>query len=371
MTEQEIIYTIALSRIPRLNQSTMRILYDTMGSATEVFEHRKEIKSFIPDATDRLVESLNNVDEALRRAEAEMDFINRKHIQCLCINDDNYPVKLKECPDAPLVLFYCGNANLNSKKIVSMVGTRHCTEYGKELCRNFMASMKEYFPEALIVSGLAYGVDIQSHKAALENGMDTVAVLAHGLDTIYPSLHRSTAANMVRQGGLLTEYISGTIPDKRNFVRRNRIVAGISDATIVVESAAHGGALITAELANAYNRDVFAFPGRVTDQYSEGCNKLIKEDKAILIQSAEDFLTAMNWMKYIKKSPVQKDLFPELSDEEKLVVDSLRNVDEKHINQIVLESGIGIVRVTGLLTDLEMRDIVLNIGGSRYRLLKK
>ncbi|MCM1313017.1 MAG: DNA-processing protein DprA [Bacteroides sp.] len=373
MSDKETICTMALARVKSLSLSNAQLLYRSMGTAEAVFEHKDHIRDCVPDATDRLVAALKNTDEAVRRAEAEMEFVQRNNIRCLCMNDSEYPQRLKECGDAPLCLFYCGTADLNAVRTISIVGTRRCTEYGKDLCRNFIADLKRCQSDILVVSGLAYGVDIHAHRAAIENGMDTVGVLAHGLDMIYPSAHRQTAAQMVRQGGLLTEYMSSTVPDKGNFVRRNRIVAGICDATVVVESAAHGGGLITAELAESYHRDVFAFPGRVYDEYSEGCNRLIKDNRAVLIQSAEDFVSAMRWdnPQSAKKEPRQQELFIELTAEEQLIVDALRRVDDKPINQIVVESGIPYSRVSVLMFELEMKGVVIPIGGARYRLLRR
>lgn len=369
MTDQETIYTMALTRVPHIGTVTQRLLYDQLGSATAIFENSKDIRAVVPDATPKLEGHLKDLREPLKRAEAEFEYLSRKNITCLCLNDGQYPAKLRECPDAPLALYYCGRAGLTGRRVVSVVGTRHLTEYGKDLCRNFIKSLSQYFPDAIIASGLAYGADICAHKAALECGMDTVGILAHGLDTIYPAAHRSTAGKMAEQGGLLTEYMSGTRADKGNFVRRNRIVAGISDATVVIESAEHGGSLITAELASEYNRDVYAFPGRVSDKYSEGCNNLIRDNKATLIQGAEDFLNASGWIEYTRRQPVQTELFPQLTPDEEKITASLKDTDSKSINQIVVETGISINQASSILFDLEMRGIVANIGGSRYRLV--
>lgn len=371
--DKETICTMALTRVKGLSLNNALMLYKCMGSAEAVFEHRNDIRDVIPDATDRLVAALKGFDEAMRKAETEMEFVVKKGVRCLCMNDEDYPQRLKECDDAPLCLFYCGTANLNPVHVVSIVGTRHCTEYGKDICRGFIADMKRSCPDTLIVSGLAYGVDIHAHRAALDNGMETVGVLAHGLDMIYPSLHRPTAVQMTRQGGLLTEYMSATNPDKGNFVRRNRIVAGMCDATIVVESAAKGGALITADLAESYHRDVFAFPGRVYDEYSEGCNRLIKDNKAVLIQSADDFVNALGWENPLvaRKEPLQQELFVELTDEEQRIVDILKGADDKQVNQIVVESGIPYSRVSVLMFELEIKGIVASLGGARYRLLRR
>ena len=290
--------------------------------------------------------------------------------------DEDYPQRLKECEDAPLVLYYCGSANLNSQRVINIVGTRKCSEYGREVCNNFIADLKRYYPDTLIVSGLAYGIDVCAHRAALDNGMATVGVLAHGLDTIYPSMHRKIAADMVhQQGGLLTEYTTHTTPEKGNFVRRNRIVAGLCDACIVVESSAKGGSLITAELAMEYNRDVFAFPGRVYDEYSQGCNNLIRRQRATLITCASDLLDAMGWENPLanasKPKAVQQELFPDLTDEERALVNTLKSVDDKHINQIAIDANIPYSRASMILFDLEMKGIVKALGGARYKLIHK
>ncbi len=362
---------MALTKVRHLSLSNIHSLYAELGSAEAVFEHRGDIRAVLPDATERLQNALMDMDEALKRAEAEMEFLEKKNVRCLTMSDDAYPLRLKECPDSPIVLYYCGSADLNVVRVVNIIGTRHCTEYGRDICRNFIADLQRYYSDVLVVSGLAYGVDINAHRTALDCGMQTVGVLAHGLDRIYPSVHRNTAAQMVSQGGLLTEYMSGTNPDKVNFVRRNRIVAGMCDATIVVESAAKGGALITAELAESYHRDVFAFPGRVYDKYSEGCNNLIKANRAVLIQTAEDFINAMCWHNPLEtaKTPVQPLLFPELAKDESVVVKALEGVDDKQINQIVVETGLSFSTVSSILFELELKGVVRVLGGGRYRLI--
>jgi DNA processing protein len=259
---------------------------------------------------------------------------------------------------------------LDALHVVSVVGTRHATPYGADLCHSFVRDLKELCPDVLIVSGLAYGIDINAHRAALQYGFPTVGVLAHGLDRIYPAVHRKTAVAMLEHGGLLTEFMSGTNPDRQNFVKRNRIVAGMSDATIVVESADKGGALITAELAESYHRDCFAFPGRTTDVYSKGCNSLIKNNKASLILSVEDFVEAMGWIAHKPKEVVQRELFPDLTEEEKKVVDLMQQLsDGIQINTLVVEANIPINRMSALLFELEMKGVVRALAGGVYRLL--
>lgn len=369
--QDEQIYTLALSRIPGLGLMGAYNLVRTLGSASAIFQHRKELKELIPEVSEKLIKALD-CPEAFHRAEEELKYAEKNQIQCITLNDAAYPSRLRECEDAPLALFYRGNTPLNALKVISMVGTRHATAYGENLCQSFMCDLKELRPDVLIISGLAYGIDICTHKAALQYGFPTIGVLAHGLDRIYPAAHRKTAIEMMDQGGLLTEFMSGTNPDRQNFVKRNRIVAGMSDATIVVESAVKGGALITAELAESYHRDCFAFPGRTTDTYSAGCNELIRSQRASLILSAEDFVNAMGWNIPTNNSSknIQRELFPELNEEETKIVQTLqRNPDGIQINILVVETDIPINRMSALLFELEMKGVVRALAGGVYRLL--
>ncbi len=374
MTEQELIYTMALSRVPSLNLTHQHILLEALGSATAIFEHRRDICDVLPDAHPRMAEALALMDIHIPRAEEELAFAQSGRVQCIHYNDEAYPARLRECPDAPLIIYYRGTTDLNARHILSMVGTRKITEYGKDICRQFIKELKSLCPDTVIVSGLAYGVDINCHRAALQNGMPTLAVLAHGLDQIYPRHHRDTAVKMISQGGLLTEFMSRTNPDKKNFVQRNRIVAGISDATVVVESAAKGGSLITADLAETYHRDVFAFPGRCSDVYSEGCNNLIRQNHAALITSAEAFVETMGWetaqarQEQLAKG-VQQEFFPELNEQEQMIVRTLQNVDDMPINILSVNTNIPIGTLSSLLFTLEMKGVVKMLNGSKYRLL--
>ncbi len=375
--QDHILHTIALTCIPKLSRRLMLEIYKHLGdTATPLFvENKESILSQWHDISHSLLDVILSYREmALSRATQEMEFVRKNKIQCLCYGKPDYPQRLQECEDAPLVLYYKGNADLNSPYTVCMVGTRKCTEYGKDLCRLFTDGLGRLRPDTLIVSGLAYGIDIHCHKGALENGMKTVAVLAHGLDRIYPYSHGNTAKRILQQGGLLTEYMSGTTPERGNFVSRNRIVAGLSDACIVVESAAKGGSLITAKIAQDYGRDILAVPGRPNDPYSEGCNKLIQDNIAALIMNPEDILRSLNWPsinieREVRSQSVETNLFGCLSDEEKLLVQLLQKNDGKQINQLVVESNLPVFRVSAILFDLEMKGVVRLLAGGRYHLI--
>lgn len=368
---EETLYTLALTRIPGVGLVGAHNLLRAVDNASDLFRHTQELSQSIPGFPKRLVKSFDCPD-TLRLCEAELQFAEKNRIRVLTAKDSDYPSRLRECEDSPLVLFYRGTANLNAMHVVSIVGTRNVTEYGKDMCLKFVGELKELLPDVIIVSGLAYGVDIHAHRAALQNGLDTIGVLAHGLDRIYPNVHRKTAAEMTEHGGLLTEYPSGTSPDRQNFVKRNRIVAGISDATLVIESAAKGGSLITAEIAESYHRDCFAVPGRIGDVFSEGCNNLIRTNRASLLQSAEELVKAMNWdaPQKVPATAVQRQLFPDLSADEQLIVDLLqKHEDGLQINQLVVESNIAINRLTGILFELEMKGVIRTLAGGMYRLI--
>ena len=373
MNNNETRNAIALTRVNYFNLAGLAQLYRQLGSATAVIEHRNNLREVLPDASPRLQEAMRNIETHLKVADAEMEYNLRNGIRALSLADDDYPQRLKNCDDAPLVLFYKGTANLNRARVINIVGTRHCTAYGQDLIRRFVSELKSLCPEVLIVSGLAYGVDINAHRQALANRLDTVGVLAHGLDYLYPTRHKQTADEMLAQGGLLTEFLTNTNADKLNFVRRNRIVAGISDACVLVESAAHGGGLITTSIARDYNRDVFAFPGPVGAPYSEGCNNLIRDHKAQLVSSAADFVHALGWETDLKRMQVtrqgiERQLFPQLSNEEQTVVQALEKLNDQAINQLSLTANIPISRLTVLLFQLEMKGILKLLAGGCYHL---
>ena len=370
----EVIAAMTLMRINYFSLSGLTLMYRELGNAQTIIEHHANIRDIFPDASEKLVNGLRNIDEARARAEAELEFCQKHGIQPLPMNDEHYPARLRECDDAPLMLFYRGNADLNQQRVINIVGTRHCTAYGKDVISRFVRDLKSLCPQLLIVSGLAYGVDINAHRAALENGYETVGVLAHGLDQIYPPRHRETAVKMISQGGLLTEFFTQTNADKVNFVRRNRIVAGMSDACILVESAARGGGLITARLSRDYIRDVFAFPGRVGDEYSEGCNNLIRNNGAALITSAQDFVEAMGWitdaqLNEARQKGIERQLFPSLSPEEMQIVGALQKQNDQQINMLSVTSNLPVARLTAILFELELKGVVKVLAGGTYHLL--
>jgi DNA processing protein len=370
-----VLYTMALTRLTGYNFHVAVRLFRELGDGKAVFDHRHDIAAVLPEATPRLQELLSNWDDALSRAEAELSFIEKNRIKPLLMGQPDYPQRLMDCPDAPILLFYMGTANLNQQRVINIIGTRHATVYGQDIIRNFLADLGAQGIQPLVVSGLAYGIDICAHREALANGFETVGVLAHGFDEIYPPRHRDTARQMLQQGGLLTEYMSQTRADKLNFVKRNRIVAGMCDATILVESASKGGGLITCSIAQDYGRSVFAFPGAVNAEYSMGCNQLIRNNGAELITSASDFIEAMGWQNDVllqeaKSGGIERELFPNLSDDERRVVQLLSDRGDMQPNVLSLQANIPIGSLTALLFQLEMKGVVRQLAGGSYHLLR-
>lgn len=359
---------LALTRVRGLRAAAIGTILRTVGSASILFDNLSSIDEILPEAGPELRAAL--ADPApMETAKWELEFITEKGIKAITICDDDYPYRLSECSDAPPVIFTMGAADLNARRIVSIVGTRRATEYGKDLCSNFVSDLARELPGTLIVSGLAYGIDVCAHRTALKMGLPTVGVLAHGLDRMYPASHRSVAKEMLSEGGLLTEYMSRTEPFKGNFLQRNRIVAGLADATVVVESPSHGGSLVTASIAQSYARDCFAFPGRVNDQFSIGCNELIARNGAALINSAHDFMVAMNWDAEAKSAaPREAELFPQLSPLEQQLIDLLRHhSDGLQLNQLVIALDISVSRIMPALFELEMKNLVRAVAGGCYR----
>jgi len=364
MSPDQLKYYIALSFIPGVGDIIAKNIIAYIGSAEGIFKEKKQNLLRIPKVGEFLAESISNAD-TLRKAENEILFIEKHNIKAFVYNQENYPTRLKQCEDAPVVLFVKGNCNLNAPKSIAIVGTRNATAYGKDICKQLVQDLKQH--SALIVSGLAYGVDICAHKHALENGLDTIGVLGHSLDTIYPADHRTVAKEIVEHGALITEHCSKSPMDKSNFVKRNRIIAGLTDATIVIESGEKGGALITTEYANAYNRDVMAYPGRVNDKYSIGCNNLINKNKAALITSIKDLEYILNWeASGSKKKEIQKSLFVELTPEEEQILKIVSSEQEVNIDIICSRSNLAINKVSAILLSLEFNGLVKTFPGKRF-----
>ncbi len=363
---KELLYQIALTLIPNIGDVHAKALVNHFGNAEAIFNAPKKHLDSLEGIGIVRANSIKNFHD-FDKAEKEISFIEKYKITPLFITDKNYPQRLLNCYDSPAILYYKGNADLNTSKIVAIVGTRNNNEYGKNVCEKLIEELAA--ENILIVSGLAFGIDSIAHKTSLKNNLKTIGVLGHGLDMIYPSQNTSLAKQMSTHGGLLTEFRSNTKPDRQNFPSRNRIVAGISDAVVVIETGIKGGSLITAELGNGYNKDVFAFPGRVNDTKSEGCNYLIKNNKAALITSANDLLENMGWVQLKKPSAKkQKELFIELSPDEKIVVEILQMQDQIHIDELYIKSKLNSSKVAAALLMLEMQNVVISLPGKIYKL---
>jgi DNA processing protein len=361
-------YRVALTMIKGVGASTARKLITCLGDEEAVFNTKKQILENIPGIGQKLSSQIRD-PEILLQAERELEFTRAHGIEILFYTDDDYPFRLKECFDAPLILYKKGKKKLNENKYLGIVGTRRMTNYGKDCCEEIISGLAAKYPDLVIVSGMAYGVDICAHKKALDTHLDTVGVLGHGLDQMYPSSHKSVARKMMENGCLLSEYPSGTKIDRKNFVARNRIIAGLCDAILVVESGERGGALLTAEFADSYHRDVFALPGRINDNFSRGCNNLIKNNKAAMIENASDIIQLMNWSE-ISAQPTfsQLSLFPDLTEEQKSVVDFLNREENAHIDSIAFLLNKEINKTSTLLLEMEFNGIIKCIPGNLYML---
>ncbi len=363
---QELLYHIALTLVPNIGDVHTKILVEHYGSAEKVFKARKSELDKLPGIGEIRAKSIKEFS-LFARAEEELNFIEKYKIRAFTLHDQHYPKRLLNCYDAPTILYFRGNADLNTEKIISIIGTRNNTDYGKETVREIIEALASF--KVLIVSGLAYGVDSVSHKFAIKNDLPTVGILAHGLDRIYPPAHKTLAKEMLSNGGLLTDFISGSNPDKQNFPKRNRIVAGMADAVLVIETGIKGGSMITAEIANSYNKDVFAIPGRTGDAKSEGCNYLIKSNKAVLTTSGQDIVEFMNWdLQKIKQKP-QRQLFIELSPDEKIIVDILKQQDAIHIDDLYVKSGLKSSAVAAATLNLELQNVLQSLPGKIYKLI--
>jgi DNA processing protein len=362
----ELLYQLALTLVPNIGDVQAKILIHHLGQASSVFKARKQDLEKLEGIGEIRAASIKQFKE-FDAAEKEMAFIEKHQIQTLFLTDANYPQRLLHCADSPTLLFYKGQANLNASRIIAVVGTRHCSEYGRQFTEDLIHDLSQ--ESVLVVSGLAYGIDSIAHRAALKENLPTIGVVGHGLDSIYPLSNAGLAREMIKQqGGLLTEFFSGTKPDKHHFPLRNRIVAGMSDATIVVETNSKGGSMITAKLANAYNRDVFAVPGRVTDKNSTGCHELIQHNKAMLLTNAEDLLQAMGWKDQKKQVKKQTELFIELTTEERMIVDLLQQKENMHIDEMNLLTALSTSTIAAAILNLELQNVIISLPGKRYKL---
>ena len=364
MTDQ-LLYKIGLTLIPGVGDISGKKLVAYCGGPEAVFLEKRRSLEKIPGIGAQTVQSIVN-QNVLGRSEEEILFIDKNEIKPLFYLDKEYPKRLQHCADSPMMLYYKGNADLNEQRALAIVGTRNATDYGKSVCEQLIEDLRN--DKILINSGLAYGIDSCAHRAAVKYSIPTVGVLAHGLDRIYPYLNKGLADRMLEHGALVTEFMSGTNPDRENFPRRNRIVAGMSDAVVVIESAKRGGAMITADIANSYNRDVFAFPGRVGDAYSEGCNYFIRTNRAVLIESAANIRYVMGWDSDNKNNAVfQTKLFRDFSEDEQKILDSFQGEQECYIDDIMIRSQMQVSKIAGCLLTLEFDGIISALPGKKYR----
>ncbi|HNQ27801.1 MAG TPA: DNA-processing protein DprA [Aquaticitalea sp.] len=364
MTDQELLYLLALQNVPNIGDITAKKLINHCGSAKAVFEERQGNLMKIDGIGSVTIKQLYYKDHLLA-SEKELHFIKENGIKCLYFKDDLYPEKLKHCIDGPIVLFQAGNINVKQQRIISIVGTRKITTYGVAFCEKLVEQLSAFNP--VIVSGFAYGTDITAQKAALKHNLQTIGCLAHGLNQIYPASHKKYMADIEKNGGFVTDFWSTSNPDRENFLKRNRIIAGMSEATIVIESAERGGSLVTADIANSYNREVFAVPGRAVDPQSAGCNNLIKYQKAHLLSDPMDVPYILNWeLVESKKQPVQKQLFVELEGDEKAIYQYLKANDKQLMDTIALECRIPIFRLAGILLNMELKGVLRPLPGKTF-----
>ncbi|MBR6092653.1 MAG: DNA-processing protein DprA [Bacteroidales bacterium] len=364
--ESRKLYEIALTLIQGVGDVVGKKLVAYCGGAEAVFCETKKALTKIPNITESIVDNIMSPN-VLKRAEEEIKFVEKNEITPLFYLDSQYPKRLQHCHDSPMLLYYKGKADLNAPKVVGVVGTRNISDYGKYVTENVIEELS--VDNVLIVSGLAYGVDAAAHRAALKYDLATVGVLGHGMQTVYPAENRKLSQKMLEKGGVLTEFISGTKPDRENFPQRNRIVAGMVDCLLVVESALKGGAMITAEIANSYDREVFAVPGRVGDIYSEGCNHLIKINKANLLTNAADIRYIMRWDVDTKVVAKQMRMFRDFSEDEKKIMDVFGDNRTVHLDDIIVGSELPPSKIASVLLSLEFDGILTALPGKRYQKL--
>jgi DNA processing protein len=363
MRNDDLLYNIALTKVEKVGSIIAKNLISYCGDAKTVFQERKSHLVKIPQIGHAISDAIKD-PAVFQKAEKEIQYIQKNNIRVMFYLHEDYPFRLKQYSDSPVLLYYLGNADLNHDKILAVVGTRRMTEYGRELVTQLIKGISDY--NILVVSGLAYGVDSLAHKLCVQESISTVGVLAHGLDRIYPNENKKLSIQMQEQGGLLTEFGINTQPDRENFPMRNRIVAGICDAVIVVETKNDGGSMITAEIANNYNKDVFAYPGKVQDIFSAGCHSLIKNHKASLIENATDLITNMSWDTKQSTKPVQQKLFIELTEEEKTIMNILITAEEIHVDRFYQQLEFSPGKLAGLLLNMEFNGIIKSLPGKRY-----
>ncbi len=368
MTEDnKLEYKIAVGLIPGLGPVNAKNIIAHLGSVEKLFTCSKKELIAIPGIAEKSATQIIKNRHIEDRVYKEIEFIKKNKIKTLFYTDTEYPFFLKQCNDAPLLLYFKGNINFSGRKLISVVGTRKASAYGKDLCKEIIKELAEREHNPIIVSGLAYGVDICAHNAALDNGLETIAILGHGLNRLYPPQHRKKAIDIIQNGALITEFMSDAEFKRQNFLQRNRIIAGISQATIIIESARKGGSLTTAEYANSYNREVFALPGRIGDKYSEGCNYLIKTHRAVLLQSADDIEYLLNWEKPNRKTQ-QKEIFITLSKEEEKILSALKYGETTTIDKICRKTQMPVFSVSATLLDLEFKNLIRALPGKIYEL---
>jgi len=364
MSDQDLIFVLALQHIPKIGDLTAKKMIAHCGSAEAVLKEKKHNLLKIDGVGTTTVSDLYNTSH-LEEAERELQFIKQNQIKCLYFTDEDYPDKLKHCIDGPILLFQLGNVDLKKKRIISIVGTRKITTNGIAFCEKLVEDLSVYNP--VIVSGFAYGTDITAQKAAIKYNLQTIGCLAHGLNQIYPPTHKKYVIDVEKNGGFLTDFWSSDVFDRNNFLKRNRIIAGLSEATIVIESAEKGGSLVTADIANSYNRDVFAVPGRVNDLQSSGCNNLIKYQKAHMLTNPLDVPYILNWqLEDLKKPTVQKQLFVELAEDEKRIYNYLKEKDKQMLDVIAIECDMPIFKAASLLLNMELKGIIRPLPGKLF-----
>ncbi len=364
MIKNPLLYQIALSMMEGVGPKLARQAVAYVGSVEGVFTESDKMLSKIPGFGPATVKKINR-KEALFQAEEELKFVEKHKLNVRFYLDDEYPTRLKECVDAPLLLYQKGQCNFNTSQVISIVGTRNASNYGRALTEKFVADFAARYPTGIVVSGLAYGIDVCAHKAALANGLNTVAVMGTGMDVVYPSLHRNTAIQILERGALLTEFKSKSKPDRQNFVKRNRIVAGISDAVVVIETGIKGGSLITANLALSYNRDVFAYPGNVGLEFSEGCNNLIKTNRAGLIESFADLELQMGWEPTSTKAPSKK-INAQLTEDEQLIAKAIELNPEADISLLARILQVELSTLASILFDMELKGVIRKLPGNVF-----